>query len=260
MNFLTLLNSVKDGDVFIELYGKYSVDSPQIEIPLEYTNTIFYIIQYIKKAFEYNQLKTVNYLLNRIDKRENNIFEFVRCLITQVNRLEHIEYIIKYLKPNHSVIERLILYHLITYEDYINLFYKSFWNKKSSYNPSILLDVIELFMNIYKPPYTEHYGIRYIGKLILSRYYTEINSYECVKYWTNGLKNNILRKIPNKDMLKLLEYSDDFYMEFFKVSNIIVPKSHSLYPKYIEYHKPKIIYTKKIWELIGVSINSDVIA
>jgi len=33
---------VKNGDVFIELYRKYSVYSPQIEIPLEYINTIFY--------------------------------------------------------------------------------------------------------------------------------------------------------------------------------------------------------------------------
>jgi hypothetical protein len=258
MNFQTLLNSVKDGDVFIQLYEKYSVNT--LDIPIEYTNTIFYISQYIKKAFEHNQLKTANYLLDRLDKQESTIFGFIRLLVSNAVELVHIQYVINYLRPNTSIIEHLLFYHITIFEEYVEMYLTSFWNITYTANPHILLDVIELFMNIHKPPYSAFFGVRHIGKLILSKYYEEIDVAMSINYWTSGLKNRVLRELPNKEMLKLLKYTEDFNMEFFKVSKVIVPKSHSLYPKYIEYHKPKIIYTKKIWEIIGVSINSDVIA
>lgn len=61
-------------------------------------------------------------------------------------------------------------------------------------------------------------------------------------------------------MLLLLKNTDDFHMEFFGASKVIVPNTHSLYEKYIKYHTLKITYMKKIWEIIGLRLNANIVA
>lgn len=51
----------------------------------------------------------------------------------------------------------------------------------------------------------------------------------------------------NKNMLLLLKNTDDFHMEFFGASKVIVPNTHSLYEKYIKYlYTENYVYEKNM--------------
>lgn len=117
-------------------------------------------------------------------------------------------------------------------------------------------------MNIHKPIHIIYPTYGFIGNLIICRYYEKSeNDYNnSIIQWTTKLNYGLINRVSNKDMLLLLKNTNDFHMEFFGASKVIVPKTHSLYDKYIKYHTPKITYMKKIWEMIGLKINPDIVA
>lgn len=258
MTYQKLLDLITETDKFIAEYERMlCIDSETI-----YVKVNFYMVMYIRDACKVDNMDIVKYILDKSDKTDNGRYALLYYILGDIRDLHHIRFILNYLQPNKKIIKKLIHDYIYRYEQHVEYYLCEYWNRKPLGDINNLLENIDLLMNIHKPPRIIYTTYGFIGKLIICRYYekseNDYNNY--IIQWTTKLIYGLIKLVPNKDMLLLLKNTNDFHMEFFGASKVIIPKTHSLYEKYIKYHTPKITYMKKIWEIIGLRMSTDIIA
>jgi len=250
-NFKRLMGQIHNTNAFIELYK---------DIQDEILTVGYYKALFIVRAYQNNNMSLVEALAAQIHRRNQR--EALQQIILYVRDVEVIRTILRIFDATPALIKVVVQYWLYVYEEYYDYYITNIWYRMRPEANSMenMIKILDMMMSIHKPDRLDAAGC--LGYLFIGRHYGR-----CRISWVHVLKqkteHKLMREIEPEDILYLIDWMGDSIVlrNYLLFSKLVVPKTHSLYSIYLDVHRPRIEYTKKIWERIGLTgFNTDMVA